>query len=384
MRSNLRFVVILACVMLLLWISLNTSVFLQNQRPDTIPCRLPITHTPESHSKSACTVVTHVAFLKVHKAGSSTVANIIQRFGIQRNLSFVVPKKPFHGLSYNYIGGARDTVSRDNVIPPPAGTTYDVLWNHVVYNRSAFKNVMPADTRYISIVRHPMDQFVSAFEYYGPGQHVTDAFWGLKDHQSIVNGFLDNPWDFEDKDVVMSHTLNSLAYDFGFTDEMIQNKTSRFLYLTQMAEDFQLVMVMEHFDESLVLLKRYFCWSTKDILYLPKNKNEKKKRLTFTDKYRERHRQVAETDYDIYAYFRSLFWRKVWEEGPSFHSEVAHFKYVNSVVTDHCLLNKTLHVAASPWDEPYTVNWMDCHYINSNELDLYDVIYNSTVGRTQQ
>ncbi|XP_048239389.1 galactose-3-O-sulfotransferase 3-like [Haliotis rufescens] len=215
---------------------------------------------------------------------------------------------------------------------------------------------MPADTRYISIVRHPMDQFVSAFEYYGPGQHVTDAFWGLKDHQSIVNGFLDNP----------------------------QNKTSRFLYLTQMAEDFQLVMVMEHFDESLVLLKRYFCWSTKDILYLPKNKNEKKKRLTFTDKYRERHRQVAETDYDIYAYFRSLFWRKVWQEGPSFQSEVAHFKYVNSVVTDHCLLNKTLHVAASPWDEPYTVNWMDCHYTNSNELDLYDVIYNSTVGRTQQ
>ncbi|XP_046573469.1 galactose-3-O-sulfotransferase 2-like, partial [Haliotis rubra] len=174
--------------------------------------------TPKSRSRDSCAVVTNIAFLKVHKAGSSTVANIIQRFGIQRNLSFVVPLKPFHGLSYNYIGGARDTISRDNIMPPPPpGTVYNVLWNHVVYNRSAFKNVMPAHTRYISIVRYPLDQFVSAFEYYGPGKNLINRFYEMEEHQSIVDAYLNNPWDFEDKDVVTSHTLNSLAYDFGFT-----------------------------------------------------------------------------------------------------------------------------------------------------------------------
>ncbi|XP_067685821.1 galactosylceramide sulfotransferase-like [Haliotis asinina] len=382
MRNKLRAVAVLVCLILLLWISCNISLFAENQQRDRNRCTLP--YTPESKSKGSCAVVTHIAFLKVHKAGSSTVANIIQRFGIQRNLTFVVPMKPFHGLSYNYIGGARDTISRDNIMPLPPGTMYNVLWNHVVYNRSAFKNIMPAHTRYISIIRYPLDQFISAFEYYGPGKNLINKFYEMEEHQSIVNAYLDNPWDFEDKDVVTSHTLNSLAYDFGFSKEMIQNKTTRSLYLEQLAEDFMVVMVMEYFDESLVLLKRYFCWSIKDVLYLPKNKNSRKKRLTFTHKYRERHHQIAEVDYEIYTYFQSIFWRKVWQEGPTFYSEVAHFKHLNSVVADHCLLNRTLHVDASPWSESFTVDWTCCNYINSSELDLYDVIYNSTVAQTKQ
>ena len=38
------------------------------------------------------TEIRHIGFLKVHKAGSSTMQHIF-RFGLKRNLTFLVPKK---------------------------------------------------------------------------------------------------------------------------------------------------------------------------------------------------------------------------------------------------------------------------------------------------
>ena len=40
--------------------------------------------------------VHNIAFLKVHKAASSTVQNIFLRFGLFRNLTFVIPQPPGH------------------------------------------------------------------------------------------------------------------------------------------------------------------------------------------------------------------------------------------------------------------------------------------------
>ena len=45
-----------------------------------------------------CTRVKKIAFLKTHKCASSTVQNILMRFGVKYNLNFVLPSKA------NYLG----------------------------------------------------------------------------------------------------------------------------------------------------------------------------------------------------------------------------------------------------------------------------------------
>ena len=42
-------------------------------------------------------------------------------------------------------------------------------------------------------------------------------------------------------------------------------------WLKEIERDFLLVLIVEYFDESLVLLKRLMCWKLQDILYQKRN-----------------------------------------------------------------------------------------------------------------
>ncbi|XP_055954364.1 ras-related protein rapA-like, partial [Patella vulgata] len=64
---------------------------------------------------------------------------------------------------------------------------------------------------------------------------------------------------------------------------IVRNPPYRFLsaksfmsnYLDIIKNDFSLVLIMEYFDESLVLMRRLFCWELKDIIYLKLNVNKR-------------------------------------------------------------------------------------------------------------
>ncbi|XP_046377670.2 galactosylceramide sulfotransferase-like [Haliotis rufescens] len=322
-----------------------------------------------------CHPVTKLAFLKVHKAGSSTVANIIQRFGFTRNLNFVVPRKPLHTFAYNYIGHRGDTVSRDRILPPPPGESYDILWNHVTYNHDAFREIMPKDTRYISILREPFDQFVSAYEYYvlvGKRRNET-----LHQHRNPIADYLDNEGQRSVRSR-MDRVRNSQSYDMGFTFPALSNRTEAMAYISHLDGDFDLVMLMEYFDESLVLLKRIFCWSLKDILYFHHNKNNRRQQWMFSRDHYGKHRNISRADYDLYNHFRKVFWKKVWSQGSDFFEEVRYFKQLLHQLRDYCIVGRTLEVPQSVWGDGFVVDQRDCFYIKMSELAFFDRILNTT------
>ncbi|XP_046583036.1 galactosylceramide sulfotransferase-like, partial [Haliotis rubra] len=315
-------------------------------------------------------------FLKVHKAGSSTVANIVQRFGFTRNLNFVVPRKPLHTSAYNYIGHRRGSVSRNNILPPPPGETYDILWNHVTYHHDAFRDVMPKETRYISILREPFDQFVSAFEYYVlVGKHRKKI---LQQQRNPLAAYLDKEKPVSSK---REWVRNSQSNDMGFKFSALSNRTAAMAYISQIEKDFDLVMLMEYFDESLVLLKRTLCWSLKDILYFLHNKNTRRQHWMFSQEHYRKHQNLSRADYDLYTHFRKVFWKKVWSQGSDFFDEVRYFKQLLSQLRDYCVVGRTLEVAASRWEEGFVVDNRDCFYMNISELAFFDRIINTTYAK---
>ena len=334
-----------------------------------------------SPRRATCKPVTRVAFLKVHKAGSSTVASLFQRFGFTRNLNFVIPRKRLHAFGYNYFGEFGDSLSSSNVLPAPDGQSYDVLWNHVVYNHTSFRSILPNDTVYVSILREPFDQFVSAFDYFGmyTPNYVQKVL--RFDKSNPISDYLKNPTKYEPANTVMSRVRNKQSYDLGMTRKEILDPTLRSLYITQLDDDFRLVMIMEHFDESIILLRRKLCWNHKDVLYFRKNVNPYRRRRFFFSSDYKRHRHMSQSDYDMYDYFHKVFWDAIWREGPEFFDEVRYFKKLLKKTLDYCLSGRKLHVPRTKWSDAFDIAKEDCNLLSLTELQFLDRIVQYTAEK---
>lgn len=319
--------------------------------------------------------VRHIGFLKVHKAASSTVQNILYRFGLHRNLSFVLPK-PGHYL-------AKKKYSYNPVFPPlrKDNGKYDILCNHVRFNLAKFKELLHTDAVYIAIVRDPLELFISASYYY----KFVWNFDYLKDMNpdTFIHDLIVNPKKWEDKNIQHSYTFNSLANDFGYefgsiehvahtSDEQIED------FVQHIGCVFQYVMVMERFEESLVLLKRLLNWQLRDILFLDLNKynsnGEAPSKVNVTDEEKRIFRERNRIDYKIYAHFYRAFEEKIAQEY-RISEEVDHFHSVLVVMHAFCASerkeNETLQVNSSEWNTDFVISMNDCSLMETAELDMF-------------
>ncbi|OWF46198.1 galactosylceramide sulfotransferase-like [Mizuhopecten yessoensis] len=338
----------------------------------------------EPSEYTTCTEQTHVIFIKVHKAGSSTVSNILQRFGTFRKLNFVLPKKTLHVERYNYIGEPGGSVANDNIILVPQGQHYNILCNHVTYNRTAFTRLFPAKRFfYLSIIRTPLDHFLSVIRYYGYSN-----FSYIQTILSIKSGnplseYLKSPEDYEPYTPYISYTNNRQSVDLGLPIDVLGNVSAIHAYVDTIRRDFDFIMLLEYFDESLIYLKRKLCWSYKDILYYPKNSrwNNNKYALSVLDLARLRTWNSA--DYILYEELHSEFWRKIQNAGADFYDEVLHFKRITEAVRLYCAnadVTSDLEIKGSRWEADFTVTTVDCQMLGLGELQFLDKIYFENYG----
>ena len=322
--------------------------------------------------------------MQVHKTGSSTVANILQRFGSTRRLNFALPRKRLNAAAFNYITMPGQTPSLASLIPPPLDQHYDMLWSHAVYDSRFFHSIMPRDTVYVTILRHPLQQFQSAFEYYGhlPGSYLYTIL------QSNVSNplslYLHNTSRYEPPNLLASYVRNKQSQDLGMRADHLFNATLRREYISQLDRDFHLVMMTEMFDESLVMLRRLLCWGVKDVLYITVNKNIFKKRRVFTDGDLTRHRLLSAADYDLYDFFLKRFRTQLAQQGPDFQQEVAYFKQLLPHVLAYCRTSKgktPLRVPASPWSVTFTLTHYDCQQMLKPELHFLNDLVKDAVHR---
>lgn len=328
-----------------------------------------------------CQPVRNVAFVKTHKAGSSTIANILQRYGVTHNLNFALPNTRSHVYAYNYISKPGETLSREKIIPLGAGQDYNILFNHAIYNRTAFRSIMPANTSYITILREPFQQFVSAFEYYHVERTFAVSNADILNDSNPISTYLAQPVKYERGVSYFSYIRNKQAEDLGMGRAELFSPAKERAYISQMDQDFSLVMIMEYFDESLLLLKRQLCWDIKDVLYIPKNTNKHKPDRNFSSLDLQRHRNISHLDYSLYTHYLAIFARKLSSQGPDFHQELDNFRRILGQVKDSCLLRTSLHVSETKWHGSFEVDQTDCMLMLITELAGLDKLF-ARVGRT--
>ena len=299
--------------------------------------------------ESKISEVSHIGFLKVHKAGGTTMLNMLFRFGLKRNLTFVIPK-------------AKDIyINPNKTLPVKQGGHYDILAVHVdAFNKVMFDQLLPHDKVNIAIVREPLDRMISAAYYFRDVWRVPYLRSIPKEH--FIENLVDYPEKYDKKD--FSVTKNAMGKDFGFMVSLRESDIDKIQdRLEFLDKEFRLVLVLERFDESLVLLKRYLGWQMSDIMYRSTNTHQHAL-VNLTEKQKINNKYTCFLDYAIYDFFSKICADKVEAEGPGFKDEVSYFQGVLQQLEAFCSQPGTetnnLIVKASEWNTEFQVPKSDC------------------------
>ncbi|XP_053318857.1 galactose-3-O-sulfotransferase 4 [Spea bombifrons] len=244
-----------------------------------------------------CNPRRHVVFLKTHKTAGSTILNLLHRYGDRNGLMFALPLK--YQFSYPNLFHSRH-VKGYNALNEP---TYDILCHHMRFNLPEVRKIMPPDSFYFTILRDPATMAESSFSYY---RSVSSAFKKSPSFQA----FITNPSKYYRRGERSNHyARNLLWFDLGFNPDATFTEALAKAGARAVEGTFHLVLLAEHFDESMILLKDQLCWGLDDVVSFKLNIRGASKPLERGDV--ERLRAWNALDWYLYTYFNRTFWEKV-------------------------------------------------------------------------
>nr|XP_056719384.1 galactose-3-O-sulfotransferase 4 [Euleptes europaea] len=272
-----------------------------------------------------CQPCKHLVFLKTHKTGSSTIVNLLHRFGDSRGLRFALPAR--YQFSYPNPFQARRVKGWH-----PKGRPFDILCHHMRFNLLEVQKVVHRDSFYFSIVRDPVALAESAFSYY---RGVAPAFR----HAGTLPEFLASPYHFYQPGERGNHyARNLLWFDFGLDPPASQSPASIKVALAELEQVFHLVLLTEYMDESLVLLRHALCWTLDDVVAFRHNLRSPESVYTLEPSNAARLRAWNYLDWHLYTHFNRTFWARVERFGYArMARETAVLQKHRAQLMEHCL-----------------------------------------------
>lgn len=136
--------------------------------------------------------------------------------------------------------------------------------------------------------------------------------------------------------------IHQMFFDFGYSTAQDMTAERMSHILEALNNTFDLVMVAERYDESLVLLKDLMCWTADDVAYLSLNfRSNKSKTIKLSKEARENLLQLSYPDVEIYKFFLQVFEKKVEAFGHSrMEKELAAIQEANKRLTEMCVVDK--------------------------------------------
>ncbi|XP_078062643.1 galactose-3-O-sulfotransferase 2-like [Mustelus asterias] len=278
----------------------------------------------------ACTPKKHVVFLKSHKTASSTILNILYRYGEARNLTFALPFIDHLGYPQRFKAGfVKDFAeNRDK--------EYHILCNHMRFYLPEVEKVMPNDSFYFSIIRNPVQLAESSFAYYHGVSPAFKRAASLAEFASRADSYYKS-WEPNSH-----YARNLMWFDFGYDNNMADAPGLVSALLGQLERTFDLVLVAEYFDESLLLLKQALCWDLKDVAYFKLNARANASVSALNASMAEKVREWNWLDWRLYRHFNASFWQRVASYGHErMQQDLAHLRELRQHLATLCLQDGT-------------------------------------------
>lgn len=240
-------------------------------------------------------------FLKTHKTASSTVLNVLFRFGEKHRLRFALPDGR---NDFFYPSPFQSSWVKDY----RPGKCFNIVCNHMRFDHREVAKLLPPDAVYVTILRDPVALFESSFHYY----HSTVPFtWRIRGKNKLAQ-FLEHPERFYYPRAFNSFYLKNLQFfDFGLENNLEANDPQVMKAIQNLSQHLDLVLITEYFEESLILLKDMMCWTMEDILYFKLNMRKSSSVSQLTPDLKDKALQWNGADWKLYQHFNATFWARV-------------------------------------------------------------------------
>ena len=104
----------------------------------------------------------------------------------------------------------------------------------------------------------------------------------------------------------MVNLNNGLMYEFGMEENDIRNESKIQEKIQEIDETFDLIVIKEYFNESLVLLKHKLYWSYEDLATFKLNVHEETSKSVISKEAKEKLRAWLDPSYKLYEYFKVI------------------------------------------------------------------------------
>ena len=197
----------------------------------------------------------HISLRKIPTISGSTLQNILLRYGFKNGLSFAIPIKNWM-FSFNELFNA-NMVTKYKWNPEHQ---FDIMAFHSLWNSVEVNKVIPKPSIRITLLRDPVDLFESGYVYMGLEKNLKMNINEYAQRLVKTKFPARKPKSWFDK--------NELLWDLGADVSQMENDQ----YIRNMIEfyedEFDMVLIAERFDESIILLKELLCWDVEDVMYL--------------------------------------------------------------------------------------------------------------------
>ena len=128
-----------------------------------------------------------------------------------------------------------------------------------------------------------------------------------------------------------------MLFDLGLEPEHMDDETMVRMKIEEIEDRFDLVMIAEHFSESLILMKNELCWDVQDVTNFKLNGRKEEVKSKLSDKTRDLLKKFLKSDYMLYNHFYKIFQSKLNTLGESALAEdLSNLEQANTEISHEC------------------------------------------------
>ncbi|XP_065564357.1 galactosylceramide sulfotransferase-like isoform X1 [Artemia franciscana] len=211
---------------------------------------------------------------------------------------------------------------------------------HTRWHQSTIKQALGGDPTFITTIREPAQLFESLYSYYN-----LYKFHGELTLYEFLDKLEDEDFKRKDDRFLQKIGRNQMLFDLGFPIEDFDNEEKVKKFVEEVEQNFDLVMVTDKMEESIVLLKHLLCWDYRDLVFLKRNSRAKNKIQKLSVDQTNKLRRWLKADNYLYTKLREVFDKKVEKFGyKKMEEEKQKLSSVMNQIMEGCLSGeKNLH-----------------------------------------
>lgn len=311
------------CLVLLIVLGITHNIYyvgyIRFRQPDVLDFRI---HHKSDEGK-ICEPKVSVAFAKTHKTGSTTLQNILLRYGYLRDLTFAIPAR--RGWMFNQSRPLNASTSVRRYYKNPANM-FNFFASHSQWNLKEVQKLVGIKAEFITILRDPVEVFESGYVYFG----IQDFL------QMDINQFV-HEIGSPKRSKTAIFGKNQLLYNLGMTAENMESPIKVNQMVKSIEENFSLVLIAEKMEESLILLKELLCWNLQDINYMRLNERSDETKSQMEAQTKAKLKKWLWADYKLYNHFSKRLDEKIKDFGlQEMTKEVEFLKLANYQLEKNC------------------------------------------------